>query len=158
MFFRFLVTTEDLFPVLQPTKLTKLHVLCQTNNRHPAGCLPRLNYKIPPRGRKIILRILPKSTIPLPLSLNSSQETNKNLTNQTRNGENNQMVSRRLTFPSPLHESRKYFKCNSDFDVSGIILIDEEDEDIADPVLAEDTETTCWFQVQSSLIGFHFAS
>jgi len=152
-FFRFLVTADQLFSSMQSVKPTKLHVLCQTNCGEPVGCLPRLNYKFPPRGRKIILRILPKTPI-TPGLPSSNPEINKASTIR----KNYATVSRKLHFASPLQRARKIWKSDCDLDVSGVVQIEEDDDmSVVSPV-EEDSNESTWFQVQHFIVGFRFSA
>lgn len=150
--FRFLVTEDQLFPSMQSVKPTKLHVLCQTNHGEPVGCLPRLNYKFPPRGRKIILRILPKTPITPILSFSNSE------TGQPNCRKNYPTVSRRLHFPSPLQRARKIWKSDGDLDVSGVVLIEENDDTSVVSFVENDSIESTWFQVQHFIVGFRFSA
>ena len=149
---RFLVTEDQLFPSMQSVKPTKLHVLCQTNHGEPVGCLPRLNYKFPPRGRKIILRILPKTPITPILSFSNSE------TGQPNCRKNYPTVSRRLHFPSPLQRARKIWKSDGDLDVSGVVLIKENDDTSVVSFVENDSIESTWFQVQHFIVGFRFSA
>lgn len=121
------MTAENLFPILQTIRPTKLHVLCQTSSA-PVGCIPRLNYKI--RGRQVTLRILRQSQI----LLNPSNHKDFEL----------EPARRRLVFSSPV-STRHYRKNDNSLDLSGF-----------DKLLEDDTENKCnfWFQIQISLTGF----
>jgi len=150
-FFRFLVTADQLFSSMQSVKPTKLHVLCQTNCGEPIGCMPRSNYKFPPRGRKIILRILPKTPITPGLSFSNSEITKANVQ------KNYPTVSRRLHFPSPLQRARKIWKSDCDLDVSGVVQIEDDDTSVVFPPENDSDEST-WFQIQHFVIGFGFST
>jgi len=150
-FFRFLVTADQLFPAMQSVNPSRLHVLCQTNCGEPIGCLPRSNYQFPPRGRKIILRILPKTPITPGLCFNPSP--GGEVMKKIMNGKSDQTVSRRLEFPSPLLGARKMWKCDEfNLDISGVVQLEEDQEDLEDQI-----ETACWFQVQCFILGFRLS-
>lgn len=160
-FFRFLVTTERLYPILQAVKPTNLHVLCQTDSLTPVGCIPRLNYKHSCRAPQVTLRILPKNPIPLTLSSDGSHEGDSELYDLTSfsprvNAHAHQAVSRRLIFssPAPIPKNFRLKDCSL-LDISGIgQLEDDVDKDSNKETINETVSHTCWFQIQSSLSGF----
>lgn len=175
---RFLVTSEELFPVLQPVKISQLHVVFQTGYsvaNIPVGCIPRLNFKFHARGRQVILRILPKhqifSSIPI-TALNSNEECNyaspHNETcgscrpncSSSNNAEIFKTVNRRLVFSSPSlivsDSDPRSFKKNDNCDLSGIIQLEDELEcsHNLSTLVSEECFDACWIQVKNPLHGF----
>ena len=158
-FERFLVTTEELYSIFQTIKPTKLHVLCNTESSALVGCLPRLNHKFV-RGRQVILRILPKSQIPLNRSLCGSKDDNREqydgITMSSRvDAHESRTVSRRLVFSSPIPSARIFRESNFSLDLSGFGTLEDEIDKTSDSVVCpENVKDRCWFQIQSSLTGF----
>ncbi|XP_057379101.1 uncharacterized protein LOC130701141 [Daphnia carinata] len=160
-FFRFLVTTEKLYPILQAVRPTNLHVLCQTDSLTPIGCIPRLNYKHSCRAPQVTLRILPKNPIPFILSSDGSHDGDIEPYELTSfspgvNAHTYRAVSRRLIFSSPAPIPKNFqLKDCSLLDISGIgQLEDDVDKESNKETLNGTVSHTCWFQIQSSLSGF----
>lgn len=133
---------------------TKLHVVCQNNLSAPTNSIPRINYKLNPfRGRQVTLRILPKVDVPrdiISCKGNSDGQLNQD-TNSVRN------VSRRLLFSSPRHRSvHNYCQKNISLDLSGFDTLQEDDDLDSTPIepVSLDIVEKCWFEIQTSLIGF----
>lgn len=158
---RFLVTTESLYPILQPLRPTNLHVLCQTDALTPVGCIPRLNYKHSCRVPQVTLHILPKSPILLNLSFDGNRDGDRELYDMTSfssgvNADVHHGVSRRLDFssPAPITVNFRGNDCSL-LDISGIgRLEDEVDKSSNEEVISETLSHTCWCQIQRSLPGF----
>ena len=150
------MTNADLFPMIQTIKPTNIHVLFQTKSLPPVNCLPRLNYRLPPRGRQLIFRILPKIQ-PQP-SLQSSEPMNNRLDgvivdeSAPSTSSDSSAVNRRLVFNSPLVNcsSRKKWTGNNELDLSGIIHLEHVDVDEQ----VTEVREKCWFQLRPVLQGF----
>jgi hypothetical protein len=147
---RDLVISEDLFSFLQPVRPTGVSVLLNCQSQAPLedeNCLPRLNYRIPARGKQMVMRIFPKTSIKplIPLSTtNYSYLT----------GTSSETVSRRLIFNSPRPVHAKDFKDHEGLDISGIGQLDEDLEPRDDSLIEPIPEELCWFQIRRVLRGF----
>ena len=155
------MTTEDLFPILQTIRPTKLHVLCHNNSSAPAiGCLPRINYRIKSsaRGRQVTIRVIPKNSIVLNPTLSDKAQDHKEENHQAVLSEMativSRAVSRRLIFASPVSTIRKVPKHDCSLDMSGIDKLEDEEEVEKDTSVVENPISKCWFQVQCFLTGF----
>lgn len=154
LYYRVLVTTENLFSILQTVRPSNLHVLCQTESLAPTGCIPRLNFKPSTRVPQITLRILPKSQIPLNLFSNNYYD--HEYEDYAVDPHSHRTVSRRLVFSSPAPANRK-IRANdcSLLDISGVgRLEDDSDKSCNGETISENLPNRCWFQIQSSLTGF----
>lgn len=160
------MTAEELFPILQTTRPTKLHVLCQTDSVSPAGCIPRVNYKITPfsRGRQVTIRVLRQSQIPLSPSLLPKKDAERFEINCKKIVSKSNMspvhvtrtVSRRLIFSSPATPIEQNSRENCILDLSGFDRLEDENSSgrNIEWTSSESVIKRYWFQIHSSLTGF----
>lgn len=159
------MTSDNLFPLLQTIRPTKLHVLCQTDSIAPVGCIPRLNYKLTPlsRGRQVTIRIVRQLQIPLNApALHNRKDFEKepdafSPCRETDALSTTRAVSRKLVFSSPaatVLTTQHYREKDCSLDLSGFDRLMEDDTALAETALAERCNCLCWFQIQSSLTGF----
>lgn len=157
------MTSEELFPAMQPIRATKMHVLCQTEylTHTPEGCLPRLNFSFSPSSyqRQVIFNILP--TLQLHRSPSWNGEKDGGSSSET-NHDGHRAVSRRLVFTSPAQSTSRPWKDDSDLDlsldISGIGKLEEEIEKCNLSPVPEGPTGFCWFQVKTFLLGFQDSS
>lgn len=139
---RDLVISEDLFAMLQPILPTYVSVLFQheASAHSDPDWLPRLNFRLPTRGKQMILRILPKPQIDAPLAIRPQARCHRSAKESK--------ASRVLQFGSPAPEaamaSRRWGCPASDLNISGVTLLEDE----------APSGGLCWFQLRSVLHGF----
>ena len=148
------MTSEELFPAMQPIRATQLHVMCQNDLlKTPEGCLPRLNFSFPPSScqRQVILNILPK----LQLHKNPSLSTHFEIEMEERDsGDGHRAVSRRLFVNSPVRSTTIHGMNDTDLDISGIGKLEDDIEKCNLSIDPQVTHGLCWFQIITHLQGF----